>query len=327
MKSNHGVPIVTLCVALVACSSGTSSAADDVCGIGTAPLPGVTPHTDTRLSLAGSPFAVAVSSQDVAYISQLSGTVTEVQLPTLAFAHTIPVGREPTDIAFNANGSEAYVTNQASQNVGVIDVGSHTQAETIAMHGDPFSIFVRPGVAVVYVVTNRDTLFAIDGPSGIVMPQVPMGGSSVGMAACHGLLYISTRDAGIVTEMDMNTTTVRRTFAVGGQPEGIVISPTGAELYIANLHFGTVQVWDVASNVSRGDIAVTGPAFWLAQSPGNGLLYVTTFTGGQVQVVDPSTRMKIDSFVVGGIVRHIAFNAAGTIAVVANENGWVDFLH
>jgi hypothetical protein len=44
-------------------------------------------------------------------------------------------------------------------------------------------------------------------------------------------------------------------------------------------------------------------------------------------VFDPVTRTQVDSFYVGGTVRRIGFNPAGTVAVVANEGGWVDFPH
>jgi YVTN family beta-propeller protein len=149
---------------------------------------------------------------------------------------------------------------------------------------------------------------------------------SNGMAMRDSLLYVSTRDAGTVTEVNAKTNTVLRTFAVGGQPQGIVLSATGAELYIAN-QSGSLQFWDVANNQSEASVPLAGSGFGLAQNPVNGRLYVTTLAAGRVQVFEPVTRAKVDSFLAGGTVRRIAFNSSGTIAVVANEGGWVDLLH
>jgi YVTN family beta-propeller protein len=316
--------LVTLAAAM-ACDNGTDPA-DLPCGIGTAPLTGLSPHTSTRVPLAGSPFGVAVSSKDVAYVTRFQGAaVEEAQLPNLAFTRSIAVGVGPTDIAFDSRGALAYVTNQVSHSLGVIDVAAHAQRETIDVSGDPSAVLVRPDDEFAYVATNRDELVTVATDSRLVTQKWFMGEGSNSMAVCHSLLYVSTHDAGTVTELDLKTG-LRRTFSVGGNPQGIVISPTGAELYVANEHLGTVQFWDVANNVSLGSVTITEPGSWLAQSPGDGRLYATTLRGS-VFVIDPITRTKVDSFVLGGVGRHIAFNSTGTIAVVANESGWVDFLH
>jgi hypothetical protein len=54
------------------------------------------------------------------------------------------------------------------------------------------------------------------------------------------------------------------------------------------------------------------------------LLYVTS--SGYVYVVDPVSRTLINYAVVGGVTRQVAFSADGSIGIVANENGWVDFI-
>lgn len=315
---------------LAGCSSGTSPTAVSQCGTGTPSGSPAKLQTDTRVSLGGRPYSVAVSASGVAYVSQLdSNTLAVAALPATAFTGRIAVGSLPTELAFTGNGHQAYVTNQFSQNVGVIDVTAGTQMGTIQVSGNPFAVIVVPGDDV-YVTTTADSLFGIRAglsiPAGIIRWRYYVPAIANGMAVCDSMLYVSTRDVGIVTEINMKTNTVARLFPVGGRPQGIVVAPSKTQLYIANEN-GTLQFWDIPSNGSITSVPIAGAGFGLAQSPADGRLYVTTLTGGQVQIFDPTTHAKVDSFVVGGTVRRIAFNKAGTIAVVANEAGYVDFLH
>jgi YVTN family beta-propeller protein len=268
-----------------------------------------------------------VGANNIAYISQLdAGTLAAATLPALSLSGSVPVGNTPTEVAFNSSGTKAYVTNQFSQDVGVIDVGSNSQTATVPVSGNPFALIVAPGDSVVYVTTTADSLFGIATATNTITHRLWLPIISNGMAIRDSLLYVSTRDAGIVSEINTRSNTVLRVFPVGGAPQGVVLSPSKTELYIANQD-STLQFWSIPANASLGTARIAGRGFGLAQSPATQLLFVTTLEGGEVQVFSPVTRAQVDSFMIGGVVRRIAFNASGTVAVVANEDGWVDFLH
>jgi DNA-binding beta-propeller fold protein YncE len=121
---------------------------------------------------------------------------------------------------------------------------------------------------------------------------------------------------------------VTRTFAVGGDPQKLAVSPDGNTLYIAN-GSGYVQFWGIDTGLQIGsNVALPSAGYGMARRPSNGLLYVTSayFGGGYIYVIDPVSRTLIHSSVVGGSTRHVVFNADGSIGIVANESGWVDFL-
>ena len=48
--------------------------------------------------------------------------------------------------------------------------------------------------------------------------------------------------------------------------------------------------------------------------------------GEDIYVIDPVARTLIHSSVVGGSTRHVVFTANGSIGIVPNENGWVEFI-
>jgi YVTN family beta-propeller protein len=78
-------------------------------------------------------YSAVVSSTGVVYLGQpdLSRLI-RADLPATTFTTAVSVGSQPTEVAFNSTGSNAYVTNQFSQTVGIIDVASNTQTTTIS---------------------------------------------------------------------------------------------------------------------------------------------------------------------------------------------------
>jgi YVTN family beta-propeller protein len=279
-----------------------------------------------RVPLTSRAYAVAISSAGVAYVGQPDlGNLIRADLPNMAFTASVAVGNIPTEVAFNSTGTKAYVTNQFSQNVGVIDVASNTQTATVPVAGNPFAVIVAPGDSIVWVTTTADSLFGINASTLQITRRQQLPIISNGFAIRDSLLYVSTRDAGIVTEINMKTTTVLRTFPVGGAPQGIVVSPDGTQLYIANEN-ATLQFWSLINNSSLGTTPLAGRGFGLARRPTDGNLYVTTLEAGLIEVIDPATQAVVRSIQVGGIPRRIAFTPNGRTGVVPNEASWVDFL-
>jgi YVTN family beta-propeller protein len=287
---------------------------------------GVRADVVAHVPLASRTYAAAISSAGVVYVGQPDlARLVRADLPQTSFTGTVAVGNTPTEVAFNSSGTKAYVTNQFSQNVGVIDVATNTQTTTVPVSGNPFAVIVAPGDSMVYVTTTADSLFAIRASTNTIAHRLSLPIISNGFAIHDSLLYVSTRDVGTVTVIGLKSNAILRTLTVGGLPQGIVVSPDGTQLYVAN-QTGDLQFWSIAGDSSVGVALLAGRGFGLAQRPSDGKLYVTTLEAGQVQIVDPTTHLILQSINVGGVPRRIAFDASGSIGVVANEGSWVDFL-
>ena len=89
-----------------------------------------------------------------------------------------------------------------------------------------------------------------------------------------------------------------------------------------------MQRWNLSTLQKTGFIPLpTGGGFGLARSPANGLLYVSTsYIGSVVHVIDPVAGQIVRTIVVGGTPRYIAFTADGSVGIVPNEGGWVDYI-
>jgi len=238
------------------------------------------------------------------------------------------VGDTPTEMAFNSTGTRLYVTNQYSASISVINVASNTAIDEIPVGNRPFEVIVEPGDSILWT-GKIDSLYGVRLATKEIIARFQIGDVGNGFAIAHDtVLYVSTHTTGTVVEINLRTRSLGRTFAVGGVPQKLAVSPNGTELYIAN-EAGYLQFWDLSSGLQIGsNLILPSAAYGLARRPTNGYLYLTGayFGGGYIYIVDPVTHVLVHSAIVGGSTRHVVFNADGSVGLVPNEGHWVDFI-
>ena len=282
-----------------------------------------------RTRVRNRSYAAAVSPANVAFVSQSDlALVLRLNLPSQVMADSVTVGNTPTEMAFNATGTRLYVTNQYSGTISVIDVATNAVIDAIPVGNRPFEVIVEPGDSILWT-GKIDSLYAIRLATKEIIARFQIGDVGNGVAIAHDtLLYVSTHATGTVVEINLCTRSLGRTFAVGGVPQKLVVSPDGTELYIAN-ESGYIQFWDLVTGLQIGsNLVLPAAAYGLARRPSTGLLYATSayFGGGYIYVIDPVSRTLVYSTVVGGSTRHVVFTADGSGGLVPNEAGWVDFI-
>ena len=67
---------------------------------------------------------------------------------------TITVGNRPLEVAVSPDGSRAYVANQSSGNVSVIDTAADSVVATIAVGLNPYGVAVSPDGSRAYVANQ-----------------------------------------------------------------------------------------------------------------------------------------------------------------------------
>lgn len=279
-------------------------------------------------SLENRPFGIAVSRNGDLLITQLdAAAVARGLLPSTSLDTRIPVGDVPTDVTLDGTGTYAYVTNQHSSSVGVIDLSSNTQIATIPITGHPFRVKLSADNRSLFVTGNADSLFIVDLPSREIRARLAIGLDANGLALDYTgtRLYVSNQSDGTVSEVDLATNSVLRSIPVGGHPQELVLSPGGTLLFVAD-ESGSVQIWSLRQYTKRGSISVPGGAFAMAVTPDWRQLYISSSLGGAVYLIDWKTGATLKQVTTGGTPRRIGFTADGKTAVVANEGGWVDFI-
>jgi len=177
-------------------------------------------------------FGIAVREDGLTYFTELfNGGVGITSTQTRTVDGFIATGQIPTGVAFSRDGKTAYVTNQSSQNVGVIDVASAQQVATIPTPGgeDPFVVRVSPDGSRLFISTNTTTVYIVDTQTRQVIGSVRVGFAPNGFAVHPDgrIIYISSAVGGSVTEVDMFTGAALRTFTVGGVPQAPLTGEEG----------------------------------------------------------------------------------------------------
>lgn len=279
--------------------------------------------------LGNRPFGIAVSRNGAVYVTLLdAGRIAVGDASNRSVSGSITVGAVPTGVAFAPSGTIAYVANQFSDNVGVINVAQASQVGTIKVTGDPITVIVSPDAARVYAATNADSVYEIDPGAGTVTAAAATTATPGTLAfdPSRTLLYASEPFGGVVHVIDVRTMQVVGTLPTGGKPQGMALSSDGTKLYVAN-EFGWLDVWRVAPTVARLDsIALPAGGFGLALTPDFAQIYVGMPAGGAVVVLDPATLAIVKTINTGGVPRKIAFSRDGATAAIADESGFLHFI-
>lgn len=275
---------------------------------------------------ASSPWGVAVRDDGLAYFTQLSdGGVGITSTKTRTVDGFIPTGPTPTGIVFSPDGSRAYVANQFGD-VSVIDVATQSVVGSVEI-GNPLAVRVSPDGAQLFVATGNTQVFIVDIASLQITKTVEVGFAPNGFAVHPDgrILYVSSFLGGTVTEIDMFTGAVLRTFSVGGTPQEMALNRKGTRLYVANEQ-GYLDEIDLPSGQELPRIPLQAGAFGVGVTPDDGQAFVTLPAAGLIQIFSLQTRKLARSINVGGEPRRLGFSRQGHIAAVTNAAGFITFV-
>lgn len=279
------------------------------------------------MSLAGGPIGVATSG-NIALVSQdQASAVARLDLTTSTVISSIVTGGVPAYLTFNASGSTAYVANFTNHNVGIIDVATNTQTGVIPVNADPLPVAISHDNARLFVTTDANRLYKIDLSTKTVVDSLNLPATSHHLLTHPNdtLVYVATRDAGTVLEVNQLTMAVVRTFSLGGRPQGMALAANRSALYVANEVSNTLQIITL-SNGAITSVPLSSGGEGLALGS-DGKLYVGEVFAGLVEVVDPVTRTVVRKITTGGTPREVAADPPRNQVLVANEAGWVDLIH
>jgi len=275
----------------------------------------------------GTPFATAVLSSSVGYVTlESAGQLQSLDLTAPGLSGTpTAVSVWPTSLALDASGY-AYVGNQGSYSVSVVNTATGAVADTIPITGTPLALLVPPGDSLLLVGTDEGHVYIVRLATRAIVDSFPTAVTNSLVMRGDTTVFANELSPAGVVEYNLRTRQVVRTLPVSGVPQGMVVAPSGTTLYVAN-ETGYLQFWDLTTGTLTIQTALP-PAggYGLARNPANGLLYVSTsYLGSRVLVVDPATKLIVRTILTGGTPRRISFTTDG-LGIVANEQGWVDYI-
>jgi YVTN family beta-propeller protein len=291
------------------------------------------------LNYSDQPFAVAISRNDVAYITEgWTASAVRADLPNTALSAPFPVGALPSQVRMSPDGSTAYVEDQDSQTITYIDVATnHIIGQATVPAGSILNMGLTADGKRIYALTDFYGVYVIDVSSRTTIGQIPVSstGSLLTGVAFHPFapcMYISARDQSIVSTVDLTTNTVvDQRVVTGGRMQTVAVSLDGGTLYGADIGRSKLISWDLPSGAhsfSETNVGtqVNRNAFDVEVTPDNAQVWVSTLYDGKVFVFNRESRSQVGQINTGGSARYIAFTHTGSQAVIANEMGWVNFV-
>lgn len=227
----------------------------------------------------------------------------------------------------SASGLFAYVANNETNSVSVIDLSSNTVIATVPVGEGPSGVAATPDGRFVYVTNNRGPEFSvsvIDVASNSVIATVPVGSMPTGVATTPDgrFAYALVSGPGTVAAIDTATSTVAATATIGSgsAPFSIAFTPDGRFAYIANLMQNTVSVLDAATNTVTATVPVGAAPFDVAVTPDGRFAYVVNLVAinDALSVIDTATNTVVGSVALEQFSQGVAIHPGGRFAYVTH---------
>ncbi len=215
-------------------------------------------------------------------------------------AVTVPVGKQPSDVAIWSDPTQggvarAYVTNSGDGTMTIIPVSVYSvqvasSPTSFKVGGEPTGVAVSTDGRWVYISDKTsNTLIFYDTVGQGIAATVPVGAGPWGVAvsADGATAYVANNGAGTVSVVNTTTRQVVATIPVGLAPGDLALAPSGKSLYVANNGSGSISVIDSAANKVIKTVPV-GNQPWGVAATGSAV-FVANYGSGTVSVIDAAS--------------------------------------
>ena len=192
----------------------------------------------------------------------MNGKVLVYDAQTYALKKTIPVGMQPAEVTFSANGAKGYVANGGDNTVSVIDPATKTVTATISVGADPVGAWVGYDGKMYVDNEEGESISVVDVATNTVIQTIPLG-FMPGSAAHNAVtkeLWVTDPDNSKVHYWTWNTTdnlwVHGGAFSTGAGAHAIAFTADGNTAYVTNQLAASVSVINVADHSKIKDIPV-----------------------------------------------------------------------
>ena len=217
-------------------------------------------------------------------------------------ASVIPVGETPKGIKIHPQENLAFVANENSGTISVIDTNSFTVTKEIEVGKIPHNIrFDSTGNTAYVTLQGEDKIAIIDVKNlemtdSISVEKLP---HNLDLSSDDKYLYaanIGTRDVAVI---DLQTKEIIKRISVSAGHHGIDVTNDGKRIYVSGIGSDKVNVIDVESLEIIKQIDVGEGPHGIRASQDGTKIYVSITTTNEIQIIDSKTLDIIDTVQTG----------------------------
>jgi YVTN family beta-propeller protein len=221
----------------------------------------------------------------------------------------------------------AYITNQGSHDVSVIDLATQTVVATVPVGRSPAGVVASSRAGKVFV-SNPDSknISVIDMRTQQVVATVPAGDGPVGIDASRDgtRLYAADWFRDRVLVFDAASNALLSTIVVGKAPAGVAAKDDDPNtVFVAERDDDSVAVLDVAQQRVRSRVRVGSHPFALLHDGPRQRLYALNVQSNDVSVIDTRDTHSltvIKTIAVGKAPYGAALADGGALLYVTNQH-------
>ncbi|MFD4785421.1 putative Ig domain-containing protein [Rhodococcus qingshengii] len=207
------------------------------------------PHPPRRRPRAAAAFGAGT----LAVTMILGGVVGTAAAGTTKLAD-VTVGTTPIGVAITPDGTRAYVTNNGSKSVSVLDntTTPPTKLADVTVGINPVGVAITPDGTRAYVTnysSSSNSVSVLDTtttPPTKLTPDVTVGTTPFGVAITPDgtRAYVTNQGSNSVSVLDTTTPPTKLTpdVTVGNSPRAVAITPDGTRAYVTNYSSNYVSV-------------------------------------------------------------------------------------
>ncbi|HSW06993.1 YncE family protein [Aquabacterium sp.] len=219
----------------------------------------------------------------------------------------------------------AYITNQGSHDVSVIDLALQQVVATVKVGRSPAGVVASSRAGQVFV-SNPDskTISVIDMRGQRLAATLPAGEGPVGLDASPDGTLLAAADwyRNRLLLIDPRTPTAPYgEVALGRAPAGVAVHSDGNTVFVAERDDDSVAVVDARERRVRARVPVGSHPFALHFDAARERLYALNVQSNDVSVIDTHRLVVLATIGVGRAPYGAALAHAGTLLYVTNQHG------
>ena len=283
------------------------------------------------LTLAAAALVVpepALAAGQLLVLNKSADTLAFVDPDKLEVLATVATGHAPHEVAVDATGSTAYISNYGTQTdpghtlsvvdvagrraVTVIDLGEFTRPHGIVIAQDGSLWVTCEGSQAVVVVDPKERKVVRSFSTGEQVTHM------IVLAPGGGKAFTANIGSDTVTMIDASTGEVTR-IPVGKGPEGIDITPDGRQVWVAHRADGGLSIIDAGTGkVTRTIEKIGEMPIRLKFTADGGRALISCANGGEVVIYDAREVKELGRIKTGEMPVGILVMPGGHRAFVAN---------